>query len=96
VCVKAKGWIKQPFANFIKSRKMDNIEEVQGDHSLKAWINTWDWIRLLRLLLGVALIIQGFMEKDWLAGGVGAFFAISAWMNRGCGGGSCRTGACSR
>jgi len=48
------------------------------------------------LLLGGALIVQGFLDSDWLAGGVGAFFALSAMLNLGCGGGSCGTGACKQ
>jgi hypothetical protein len=75
---------------------MENIEEVHGVHPLRAWLNTWDWIRLLRLLLGGALIVQGFLDSDWLAGGVGAFFALSAMFNLGCGGGSCSGGTCGR
>lgn len=78
-------------------RETFEIEEVRGVHPVKAWLMTWDWMRLLRLMLGVALIIQGFRDHDWMVGGFGAIFGLMALLNMGCGGGSCGTGGrCNR
>jgi hypothetical protein len=56
-----------------------------------ALLNNWNFFRALRLLLGIIIIVQALMYKDWLFGIAGLFFAGMALFNQGC----CGTGACS-
>lgn len=55
-----------------------------------ALFHNWNFIRLLRLLLGIIIIVQAIINKDWIFGLAGLFFAGMALFNQGC----CGTGAC--
>jgi hypothetical protein len=54
-----------------------------------SYLRTWNWVRALRLFIGGAIMIQGFMIGDWLVGSMGGLFGLMALLNTGCGGGSC-------
>jgi hypothetical protein len=44
----------------------------------------WTFIRALRLLLGLAVIVQAVVLKDTLLGVAGLLFSSLAVFNRGC------------
>ncbi len=50
----------------------------------------WNFMRLLRLGLGVAIIVQAVISKDWTMGILGALFTSMPLFNVGC----CATGGC--
>ena len=59
---------------------------------MKAVIFTnWTLSRLLRLIIGIAILVQAFISKDILFGVAGVLFTSMALFNLGC----CGTGACS-
>ena len=52
----------------------------------------WNMIRLLRLLMGSAIVIQAIVEKEVMLGLVGLAFAVMALFNFSCcGAGTCYT-----
>jgi hypothetical protein len=44
----------------------------------------WNFLRLMRLLLGIAILVQAIISKDWLFGLVGIFFTTLPLLNIGC------------
>lgn len=52
-------------------------------------LKSWGWMRIIRLVLGVIIVIQGIMMKEWLYMILGGFFTLFAIMNVGCCGTSC-------
>jgi hypothetical protein len=47
-------------------------------------LKKWDGIRLLRLLIGGAVLIQGIYSKDWMLGFAGVFLCIMPVLHIGC------------
>lgn len=41
-------------------------------------------MRMLRLVLGIFLILQGIVAKEWLLAGLGGLFSLMPLMNIGC------------
>lgn len=58
---------------------------------IKDYIAKWDFTRLFRLLLGVAMLIGYFSTKEniYLLGGI--LMGAMALLNIGCASGSCQT-----
>lgn len=54
------------------------------------YLSNWNIIRVLRLLLGLFVIVQGIMDKQWMLIGLGVLFALIPLMNKGC----CSTAGC--
>jgi hypothetical protein len=52
--------------------------------------NNWSFMRVIRLLAGIAIIIQAIANKDTVFGVAGFLFTIMALFNTGC----CGTGGC--
>lgn len=52
--------------------------------------SNWNFIRVLRLAMGIAIIVQAFMAKDVLFGMIGILFTVMPVFNLGC----CTTGNC--
>lgn len=48
-------------------------------------------MRVLRLVLGIFIIVQGIMAKEWLLIGLGGLFSLMPLMNIGC----CGTSGCN-
>lgn len=49
-------------------------------------------MRVLRLVIGIFIIVQGVVSKDWLFVGAGVLFSLMPIMNIGCCGASgCNT-----
>ena len=59
--------------------------------TIKKYFAVWDFSRIFKMVLGVALIIGYFSTKEsmYLVGGI--FFSGQAILNIGCPGGSCAT-----
>lgn len=53
-------------------------------------LQNWNFMRGLRLLLGVIVLIQSIVTKDILMGGMSAFLIATAVFNFGC----CGSGGC--
>ena len=51
----------------------------------------WNFMRVLRLVLGIFIIVQAVMAKDWRIGLLGIFFTAMPLFNIGC----CGAGGCS-
>lgn len=55
------------------------------------WLKGWNWIRIFRLVVGIAAIVQGviyLVHPLWM---MGAFLFIQGVLNIGC----CGTGGCT-
>lgn len=51
---------------------------------MKSYFRSWDLMRVLRLALGIFIIIQGIIAKEWLLAGLGGLFSLMPLMNVGC------------
>jgi hypothetical protein len=54
-------------------------------------LKKWDFNRILRILMGAAIIIQSIVEKEIIFGLVGAAFIGMAIFNKSC----CGSGTCN-
>lgn len=54
-------------------------------------LTNWNFMRFLRLGLGIAIIVQAVMAKDWTMGILGALFISMPVFNIGC----CGTAGCA-
>lgn len=54
-----------------------------------SWLKQWNGMRLLRLGVGTAAIVQGFNSPTPFLWVIGAVLVIQAVMNIGCIGGAC-------
>lgn len=56
--------------------------------------SNWTGVRFLRLGLGIAILVQGFLAKDAVLSLLGLLFSGMAVFNLGCcGAGNCSTGS---
>jgi len=58
---------------------------------MKRYFSNWNFMRFFRLALGIVIIVQGVIEKEWLFIGLGSLFALMPLMNIGC----CSTRGCN-
>ena len=58
---------------------------------MKHYLSNWNFMRLLRLALGVIILIQGINSNDWMFIIAGALFSLMPVLNIGC----CGAGSCS-
>jgi hypothetical protein len=49
-------------------------------------LNNWNFMRVLRLVLGIFIISQGVELKEWMLVALGGIFSIMPLLNIGCGG----------
>lgn len=54
------------------------------------YLKTWDFMRVLRLALGIFIIVQSAVARDWFFVGAGVLFSLMPVMNIGCCGASGR------
>ena len=54
-------------------------------------LGNWNFLRFVRLALGIMIIIQAVVVKDWVMGFLGIFFTIMPLFNMGC----CASGGCA-
>lgn len=57
----------------------------------QAIFSHWNFMRFVRLGLGIAIVVQSVMAKDWAMGILGIFFTSMPVFNIGC----CSTGGCA-
>ena len=57
----------------------------------QAILTNWTFVRVLRLLIGLAIIVQAVIVKDALLGVAGLLFSSMSIFNAGC----CGTGGCA-
>ena len=58
-------------------------------------LNNWNWIRVIRLLIGVFILGSGIGGKDYVAIVIGAVFTILPLLNMStCASGNCYSGTC--
>jgi hypothetical protein len=61
------------------------IQKLNNKNLMKQSIlSNWTFIRALRLLLGLAVVVQALVLKDTLLGVAGLLFSGLAILNRGC------------
>ena len=53
--------------------------------------SNWNFMRFVRLGLGIAIIVQSVMAKDWTMGIIGLLFTSMPVFNIGC----CGVGGCA-
>ncbi|QGN24308.1 hypothetical protein [Elizabethkingia anophelis] len=59
---------------------------------MKNYLRNWDFMRVLRLALGIFIIVQGVQTKEWLFVALGGLFSLMPLLNIGCCGASgCNT-----
>lgn len=58
---------------------------------MKEYLRNWNFMRLLRLALGIFIIVQGIQNQMWLFVFVGAIYALMPLLNVGC----CGTSGCA-
>jgi len=51
-------------------------------------VNGWNWRRAVRLIVGLAIFVQGLYAADWLFVIAGVLFSSLALFNMGCCAGS--------
>lgn len=44
----------------------------------------WNWVRIVRLLIGLAAITQGLLQQEWVLIAAGLLVAAMAILNWGC------------
>ncbi len=49
-----------------------------------SFLTNWNFMRIFRLLIGVAILVQAFVSKDVMFGLVGLFFTVLPMLNIGC------------
>lgn len=58
---------------------------------MKTMLHGWNFMRIFRLVLGAAIVVQGVIAKDVLTIILGSIFGGMALANIGC----CRTNGCA-
>lgn len=58
---------------------------------MKNYLKNWNIIRFLRLIVGVFVVVQGIISKEWMFVFLGGLFALMPLMNVGCGTSGCQT-----
>lgn len=58
---------------------------------MKNYLIHWNFMRLLRLAMGIFMIVQGFIHSQWMFVLAGGGFSLLPLLNIG----SCATGNCA-
>jgi hypothetical protein len=58
---------------------------------MKALLIGWNVFRIIRLLIGIAALVQGIIQKEGLVLVAGSWILLGALFNRGC----CGSGGCT-
>lgn len=51
---------------------------------MRNYLMNWNFMRVLRLALGIFIMVQGIMAKEWLLVGLGGLFSLMPLLNMGC------------
>lgn len=49
----------------------------------------WNWVRIIYLILGLFVIIQSILIRQWVGMLLGLWFAVMGLFGLGCAGGNC-------
>jgi hypothetical protein len=55
------------------------------------YLKNWNFMRLLRLALGIIIMVQGALSKEWIFVAMGALLTLMPLLNMGC----CSTSGCN-
>ena len=58
---------------------------------MKGLLIGWNAFRVIRLLIGIAALVQGIIQKEGLVLAAGSWILFGALFNRGC----CGSGGCT-
>ena len=58
---------------------------------MKGYLRNWNFMRVLRLALGIFIIVQGIQANEWMFVALGALFSLMPLLNIGC----CGTSGCN-
>ncbi|HRP56425.1 hypothetical protein [Agriterribacter sp.] len=51
---------------------------------MKAYLKNWDFMRALRLALGIFIMVQGIITAEWMIAVLGGVFSLMPLLNIGC------------
>lgn len=57
-------------------------------------LNNWNVRRTVYLLIGLAILVQGILMKEWIGMAGGGYFTLMGLLGFGCAGGNCAGGNC--
>ena len=57
---------------------------------MKNYLRGWNFMRIIRLVLGIVIIVQGIQAHQWLFVAFGGLFTLMPLFNVGC----CSTAGC--
>ncbi|OJU74805.1 MAG: hypothetical protein BGO09_04320 [Bacteroidetes bacterium 47-18] len=58
---------------------------------MKNYLSNWNFMRIVRLALGIMIIVQGIQVQEWLFVVLGGLFSLMPVLNIGC----CSASGCS-
>lgn len=58
---------------------------------MKNYLSNWNFMRIIRLVLGIIVIVQGIQANEWMFVALGGLFTLMPLLNIGC----CSTAGCS-
>lgn len=58
---------------------------------MKNYLRNWNFVHVLRLVLGIFIMAQGVQTNEWLLVALGGLFSLMPLLNVGC----CGTAACN-
>ncbi|MEP7108804.1 MAG: hypothetical protein ABI760_12500 [Ferruginibacter sp.] len=58
---------------------------------MKGILRNWNFMRFFRLAIGIAIIVQSVISRDWVIGVMGVLFTCMPIFNVGC----CGVGGCA-
>lgn len=59
--------------------------------NMREYLKNWSAIRIVRLILGILVIVEGVKSNEWMFIALGGLFALMAVLNAGCSSGACAT-----
>lgn len=54
-------------------------------NKIKIYLSQWNIMRILRLIMGIVILVQGIKSEQWIIVGLGVLFAALPLFNMGCG-----------
>lgn len=63
---------------------------------MKNYFRNWNFSRILRLILGVFILVQGIESQEWLLAALGGFIGLMPVFNIGTCGTACNTSYTSK
>lgn len=59
---------------------------------MKNYLRGWNFMRIIRLVLGIVIIVQGIQAQQWMLVALGGLFTLMPLFNIGCcGAAECNT-----